>query len=369
MLTAYREPFSPESMRTVRNMVRACTTLSCSTARLAKLIQQAAAEFIVDKTIVTPNLIREQIGRRVSGPPQAVIWSSTDTPALTNSRVSVLKAIRDFCLAYGLKLVCIGSPPADLITESAIEVEHVGAMPYAECLSLLRSFAPAILVCPLETNADRETADFVNGKSDIKVLEALAAGLIGVFSRAPRYLDSDLAASVLCENSYTSWFEGLTAEWKMSEQPVGQSVVPDRRIAASLGVEPWREALGRVQLARPLSYQEFESALMLLRGRIGRRLLSPAEFEQEFYLVRYPDVRLEIDSGRLESPYAHYQDYGFNEGRLGRSSDTAASHNQQFWANMMHTIEDLSATVEARSLQIEMLRARRSTRLKLRQHR
>jgi hypothetical protein len=365
---SYRERFSLESVQTVRHMVRACTVLSCSTARLAQLVQQAAAEFVIDKAVVTPNLIREQIGARKAGVPQAVVWCSTDTPALTQSRVSVLKAIRDFCLAYELKLVCIGAPPADLLTESGIEIEHVAAMPYGEYQFYLRSLAPAILCCPLETLGDPATLDFVNAKSDIKILEALATGLIGVFSRAPPYLDTDLPTSILCENTYKAWFEGMMSAWQMSAATDASTSVPVTRVAGLLGAEPWREALDRVAMIEPLPYQDFESALTLLRGRLGRRLLSQPEFDHEFYLTQYPDVRREVAEGNLHHPYIHYRDHGFTEGRLGRSDDLTGPHNQQFWANLMHTIGDLRATVEARSLQIDTLRARRMTRMGLRRN-
>jgi hypothetical protein len=134
-------------------------------------------------------------------------------------------------------------------------------------------------------------------------------------------------------------------------------------------VEPWREALYRAELTKPLTFPEFDSALMLLRGRIGRRFLPLAEFDEEFYLTRYPDVRFQVDNGQLDCPYSHYRDYGFTEGRLGRAADAAGAHDQQFWANLMHTIEDLRSTVESRSLQIDMLRARRATRFGLKKNR
>jgi hypothetical protein len=365
---AYRERFSLESVQTVRHMIRACTVLSCSTTRLAQLVQKAVAEFVIDKAIITPNLLREQIGPRKTGVPQAVVWCSTDTPALTQSRIPVLKAIRDFCLAYELKLVCIGAAPADLLIESGVEIEHIAAMPYGEYLFFLRSLAPAILFCPLETHADPATQDFVNGKSDIKILEALATGLIGVFSRASPYQDTDLPTSILCENNYKAWFEGLMSAWHLSTRTDALRTVPDSRVAGSLGTEPWREALGRATMTEPLSYQDFASALMLLRGRLGRRLLSQPEFDHEFYLTRYPDVQRGVAEGKLYSPYTHYRDHGFIEGRLGRPDDLTGSHNQQFWANLMHTIGDLRATVDARSLQIDALRARRVTRMSLRRH-
>jgi hypothetical protein len=107
---------------------------------------------------------------------------------------------------------------------------------------------------------------------------------------------------------------------------------------------------------------------MLLRGRLGRRLLSQPEFDHEFYLKQYPDVRRGVDEGNLRNPYAHYRDHGFIEGRLGRSDDLTSPHNQQFWANLMHTIGDLRGTVEARSLQIDTLRTRRMTRMSLRRN-
>jgi hypothetical protein len=363
---SFRHPFSFEAMQTVRNLVVNSTILSCSTARLAQLLHSEAGTHLIGKAMVTPNLLREQPGPRVTGTPRFLVWVSSDTPALTDSRLSVIKAIRDFLLSFGLKLICLGSEPPDLLTESDIEIMHIRHIPYGSYLSTLRSLAPAILACPLETASDAATGDFIAGKSDVKLLEALASGLTGVFSRAPPYRDTDLPEPILCDNTYAGWFEGLRRAWETCERGGAAQAVPPERCANDIGVRPWLEAVRAVRLQRPLHCNEFRNALTLMRGRYGRRLLSEAEFEEDFYLTTYPDVQLAIQNMTVRNAYAHYLADGFGEGRLGRANDGVASHNEQVWANLMHTIGDLRTAVENRAQQVETLRARRATRIKLR---
>lgn len=365
---SFRPPFSFEAMQTVRNLIVNSTVLSCSTARLAQLLHFEAMTHLIGKAVVTPNLLREPPGPRMSGTPRFLVWVSSDVPALTDSRLSVIKAIRDFLLAFGLKLICLGSEPPDLLAESDVEIMHIRHIPYGSYLSTLRSLAPAILACPLETAADAATAEFIAGKSDVKLLEALASGLTGVFSRAPPYRDTDLPEPILCDNTYAGWFEGLRQAWQACERAGPAPEIPPERCATHTGARPWLDAVRAVRLQRPLHCNEFRNALTLMRGRSGRRLLSEAEFEEEFYLATYPDVQLAIQNRTVRNAYAHYRADGFGEGRLGRANDGMAPHNEQVWANLLHTLGDLRTSVENRAQQVETLRARRATRIKLRRN-
>jgi hypothetical protein len=363
----FRPAFSIESMQTVRNMISSSAVLSCSTARLAHLLQSVSGLPLVDKVVVTPNLLREPPPPPPSGPPGFLVWVSSDTPALTDSRAAVIKAIRDFCLAYGTRLACLGAPPPDLLTESEVEIVHVRQVPYASYLSLLRSFAPAIMACPMEAETDPATARFIDGKSDIKMLEALAGGLVGVFSRAHPYLDSDLPDAIMCDNTYAGWMEALGRAWQRSQRPVESPAIPVHRYASDTGISPWLAAIERVRLAVPLGCAEFRDALTLLQGRYGRRLLSEAEFEEDFYLKTYPDIRLALSSGMMPSAYSHYQADGYREGRMGRETDALEPHNEHFWANLLHTLGDMRVAVTNQDRHLEALKARRAARLRLRQ--
>jgi hypothetical protein len=362
----FRPAFSIEMTQTVRNLIWSCHVLSCSTARLAHVLNAGAMAPVIDKVIVTPNLLREPPAPRPSGTPRFLIWVSSDTPALTQSRQAVIKAIRDFCLAHDLRLACIGAEPPDLIQESDVDVMHVRKVPYGSYLSLLRSFAPAILACPLETDGDPGTIAFIDGKSDIKMLEALAGGLVGVFSRARPYLESDVPEPILCDNTYRGWIEGLRAAWLQCQQPAGDTGLPPHRYASLMGAQPWMDAIDRVRLPSPLPSSQFQDALALLRGRYGRRLLSAAEFDADFYLATYPDVELAVHLGEQQGAYAHYHKNGFREGRMGRNGDSFEPHNERVWANLLHTLGDLRVTVNNQAADLESLKARRAIRRTMR---
>ena len=73
------------------------------------------------------------------GPPTCLVWASSDAPALTGGYLGTVRAVRDFCLAYGVRLVCIGAPPPGLAVEAGVATEHLGMMPYHAYLAHLRS--------------------------------------------------------------------------------------------------------------------------------------------------------------------------------------------------------------------------------------
>jgi hypothetical protein len=220
------------------------------------------------------------------------------------------------------------------------------------------------MVCPLETQADPATRDFVDGKSDIKVLEALTTGVVGVFSAAAPYADSDLPQPILCSNDYRGWFDGMTQARRQCLNPQAQPAIPPARMADQEGTAPWLEAMERARLARPIRVAEFEDALRLIRGRFARRRLSEQEFDEAYCVARYPDVREYLEHGKIASAYEHYLGYGYDEQRLGREGDVTSIDGAQWWANVMHTLGDVRAAVANRTPQIEEFKARRNRRLR-----
>ena len=363
---SYRPSFSIEYQQMVRNLLFSCTVLSVSTPRLARELQRSYVSPVVDKALVTPSLARH--GSTVSpvGTPRSILWTSSDSHALTTSAQPVMKAIRDFCLNRKARLVCIGSCPPDLFVESDLVIQHVRHVSYGAYLSLLQSFAPSIMVCPLETDGDEPTQSFITGKSDIKMLEAIICGLIGVFSRVVPYQDTDLPEAILTENTYSGWYEALTRAWTLSEQERPGPKLPETRSATSPGIRPWFEAIRRARLESPLPGQAFRDAVMMVRGRYNGRLLSEVEFDESFYMATYPDVRAAIEKGDVSSAYAHYKKYGFAEHRQARPGDAAGRYDDQLWANLLQTIGDLKGTLEMRREMTEQLKTRREARINLR---
>jgi hypothetical protein len=361
----YRPAFAPEQMQAARNFVRRAAVLSCSTQAMATILERHASTALLHKTIVTQNLLRNAPAARPSGEPSCVVWVSSDTPALTEGRLAVVKAVRDFCLTHGLRLIFIGADPPDLLRESNLEVEHMGLMAYPNYLEMLRAMAPAILVCPLEIAADAATQDFVNCKSDIKMLEALGCGLVAVCSAARPYLESDLASPILCDNDYGSWFEGLRRAKRACLEPDAAPAIAPHRLATGTGTLPFFEALSRARLPRPLAHAEWRDRLRLIESRLAPVMAAASRFNEDYYLAKYPDVQEAVQAGDFASGYAHYETTGFGEGRMAHERDVLNPNAEQWWANLMNSLSDLRTGVETRQRLIEELKTRRATRLRM----
>ena len=356
---SYRQAFATDGIETARAMIRDCAVLSCATARLAAMLEGGFG-----KAIVTPNLAAGTPAV-TAGAARTVVWASSDTPALAGSRAEVERAVRDFCRANALALLCIGAAPpatfaAPTFATSGLAVEHVGLLPYPAYLERLRAAAPGILVGPLETGADAATQGFVDGKSDIKVIEARLAGLQGVFSRAPPYVDSDLAPAILCDNTYQSWLDGLERAYRRCARPEPAPPWPARRDASGAGPMPWAEALRRAQT--DVSAAEVSAALRLVRAQGDTLLSAPELFDEADYLRRHEDVADAVAAGTIESAYRHYTQSGFREGRMARRLASPAGDASFWWSRLLHTVSRLEADVVARGHEIDALRDRIAVR-------
>ncbi len=358
---AYRRPFSPAQLQASRSLVRGCTALTTGSDRLAALLQEHAHATLVDRALTCCNLASEQPSWVAPAPPTCVVWASSDTPALTGGYLGIVRAVRDFCLGYGLRLVCIGAPPPGLALEGGVETEHLGMMPYHAYLQHLRSLAPAILVAPLDTEADPATQDFIDGKSDIKVLEALVTGLAGVFSDARPYRDTSLPTPILCRNDHPGWIAGLERARQICLNGMPRPTLPAARMASGPGLQGWADALGRVRLRRPMPLSELERALALTRTTLVRRLLPPGDFDAAWYVSVNTDVEQAVAAGQITA-YGHYAAHGFFEGRPGRPEDLAPPDKDGFWGEVLNTLSDVRATVETRREALDTLQARRRQR-------
>jgi len=149
----------------------------------------------------------------------------------------------------------------------------------------------------------------------------------------------------------------------MCAQVREEPVLPPNRCAGPEGTQPWLDAILAARLPQPLNCAQFNETLAQWRGRYGRRLLSAAEFDEAFYLRRYPDVSEAISVQTVANAYAHYRNDGFREGRQGCSDDVCDAHNEPVWANLLHTLGDLRTAVGNQARHLESLKARRAIRL------
>lgn len=76
------------------------------------------------------------------------------------------------------------------------------------------------------------------------------------------------------------------------------------KLKSSLALEGWDEGEDRVSMSR----EGFKSLI--------ESLLRTVEFDEDWYLENYPDVRQGLEKGVIESLHRHYLRLGYYEGRL-----------------------------------------------------
>jgi hypothetical protein len=214
---------------------------------------------LAEKTVVCPNGFEFSRSLRPPQVPAGIWWTSSDAAALTTSRESVIKAIARFARKNDLTLYSSGLLD-DEIKSAFGKIIDLGMVSYWHHKAVAASLPAMIGVAPLETQADRDTLNFINGKSDVKMVEFGGFGHPGVYSQAPPYADTDLETGVLVENTEDAWLDGLEGIFRQGWQQTGkeQKHIIQLRHMDRLTRECWSQAIDPVILARPISGKELK---------------------------------------------------------------------------------------------------------------
>lgn len=260
------------------NAMKNCRVLTVTSHRSLALLEQYTKTALAEKTVICPNGF--EFSEEVRSPvrPRGMLWVSGDYMALMQSKMAVLNAVERFARETGLPLYCFGY--AGGIKDRVPNMIDLNAVPFWHFKSLLSSFPPLIGIAPLETHADKEDLDFINAKSDIKMIDFGGSGHPAVYSLAPPYADTDLKCGVLSENSEKAWLDSLDLvyreHWKRLDQE--QAAIIEARRMDRIAAECWYEAIERVRFNRPMSGRKIKFPLV--------NLLMKADFRKFIDLLR-----------------------------------------------------------------------------------
>lgn len=239
--------------------IRHCRVLTVPSARLSRLLEAHAGGALLDKVHVCPNALEfPEQPPRVPALPQGFILTQSHRMALTTSREVVLGTMRDFATSNDLPIYYFGPPPELLgigVADLLGPVVQCGYLDFWRYHALLAAWPAMIGLAPLETADDGDTLDFVAGKSDVKMVEFGGFGHPAVYSRAAPYVDTDLRAGVLTDNTREAWTEAL--EYMLAEGWRDAGEQQERVVAARhmerVARECWFPALERSRLASPMT--------------------------------------------------------------------------------------------------------------------
>ncbi len=266
-----------ESRVAVAYALSKCGTLAVTSDRVTALLEKYSGLVLSHKTSVCPNGSRLPAAPRQPSKPGGILWSSSDHAALTTSREEVLDALTAFARRHDLPLHCFGYMK-ESVKERFSRVIDYGFVSFWHHKLLLANHRTLIGVAPLETRADRETQDFINAKSDLKLIDFVGFGHPCVCSHALPYVDTDLKVGTKVENTVEAWTEGLEQTYASRWMDIGseQELVVGSRDMAVLAPKTWLRTIAETRLEAPVSVKQFVQSRPYSLRRTAHGVLSSA---------------------------------------------------------------------------------------------
>jgi len=258
----YRAPWAPEWITLVTSLIEHSRVVTVPSPRLSASLESHLPFSIARRAMVAYNVTDTVSPRRFSGPPAGLLLAASDALPMTTSRATFLNGVEHFCRTRGLPLIYMGSP-ANVFSDLGCEVINLGMMSYDRYRTALRT-QNLLAVAPLELWADERTIEFVNCKSDIKMVEFGAAGVPGVYAKAPPYLESPLKVGPLVdcgdEADLVAALHAVADDADRISKIANESVA-DLRLAEKAVLSSWGRAVEAGRMDHPMDIAVIVDAL------------------------------------------------------------------------------------------------------------
>lgn len=245
-----------------QELVDKCSLLSVTSTRLSNLIKEYTGIECLNKTRVTPNCITfpSSTPQFLEGRAEALIWTSSDFAALGNSKDGIMEACVEFAREKNLPLFLFGRFSKELSSKFS-QIRNFGMTNFLVHKQILdQLYGKAIAVAPLETKADKQTLDFISGKSDLKMVEYGGFGIEAIYSNSPPYADSDLMSRHLVENNFEEWKTALESAFERPSIPSETILsIREKRNASTISVKTWLQIFLESQRSEPITVSDIES--------------------------------------------------------------------------------------------------------------
>jgi hypothetical protein len=357
---SYRPPFTELSRQRIINWLTHAKIITSTNERcIANLSKYAGHDRFYYKYYQVPNVhcgeINNSLVSKLNGnlEPDGIFWGSSDVLSLKHSRQAVINAINKFSKAKNLTVHFWG--PIDKYLEEMIpNIKFHKSVSYSDYQSILAK-RRWIGIAPLETIADESTIDFINSKSDVKLVEFSANAIPFVCSAVKPYLESELNIINTCvDNADDLWFEALCRCYDNYSEYSNLVFESSRNRNVRLdATAPWLKALSAGAPSQTVLGAEILNAIKISNNFkcIFEDVPEPI-FDESFYLHQYPDVK-EVVSNGVMTAREHYARHGKKEGR--RTSHFQMDDIERTKNNLMSFINEYSMKMDERNVEINRI--------------
>jgi hypothetical protein len=265
--------FSHTEKEVVRALLRESKVVSATSNRLLDSLQTRSGARLDNKSMLAPNLAVDVEVSRGGEKPSSLLLAMSGRLPLTTSYDGFMRGVKGFVEGRNLPLVYVGSDMNDFSTLRAT-VRTVPTLDYRAYRDFLRGES-AMAIAPLEGRGDPTTQEFIDSKSDIKMVDFGSCGVPALYADVAPYQDSPLHCGPLVDMSDDrAVAEGLESVFRESSsvRAAAAESVREHRLAATSVSDTWFRAVDAGRLSEPLSLEK------LLALEAGYAALSlPAE--------------------------------------------------------------------------------------------
>ena len=259
-----------------KELVEKCTFLSVTSERLSCLISEYTGIVCKQKSRITPNCLvfPKGFNSSLTGKAEAMIWTSSDYAALTESKSEITEACVSLCREKKIPLFLFGRFSSQLRSKFP-NLRNFGMINFLVHKQMLDEFnGKVIAVAPLESRSNKQTLDFIAGKSDLKMVEYGGHGIETIYSDSPPYRESDLLNRYLVGNNFQEWKTALEQAYENPSLPMEKIAdIREKRDAMVVSMQNWLPMLIESTRSSPISILELEA---LMETKIKKPLIKRA---------------------------------------------------------------------------------------------
>lgn len=196
-------PFVASSKRAMKKRLAWCLAQAKAVTVASEPLKRSLSE---DAPATAAKIIVLKNGCAQSAPPQQrgsakrLVWTSSDVPFFLREDPAFATGLAALLNRHGYEAILIGRFEESLC-RMFDRSRHIGHLDFASFRAYLRTLAGGLAIAPMPTRLPASAQRYFDAKSDIKLIDYLAAGLAPIVSNAASYARSELFMPELAASS------------------------------------------------------------------------------------------------------------------------------------------------------------------------
>jgi hypothetical protein len=205
--------FVASSKRAMKKRLAWCLAHAKAVTVASELLKRSLSE---DAPAAARKIVVLKNGCGQSAPPaqvgngKHVVWTSSDVPFFLRENPTFVSDLANLLNRHGYEAILIGRFE-DSVLRMFDRSRHIGHLDFLSFRTYLRTLAGGLAIAPMPTRLPAAAQRYFNAKSDIKLIDYHAAGLVPIVSNAASYTSSELFMPELAASNADEMLQRIEA--------------------------------------------------------------------------------------------------------------------------------------------------------------